>query len=76
MYTCPSRMTALKEVVNKFIKDTAVSSPKSKIGLAAFNTSVTTSKDLSENVENAETDLLQTVSKLKEIERASCRERV
>lgn len=58
-------MTALKEVVNKFIKDTAVSSPKSKIGLAAFNTSVTTSKDLSENVENAETDLLQTVSKLK-----------
>ena len=65
VYTCPSRMTALKEVVNKFIKDTAVSSPKSKIGLAAFNTSVTTSKDLSENVENAETDLLQTVSKLK-----------
>ena len=61
VYTCPSRMTALKEVVNKFIKDTAVSSPKSKIGLAAFNTSVTTSKDLSENVENAETDL----SKLK-----------
>lgn len=65
VYTCPSRMTALKEVVNKFIKDTAVSSPKSKIGLAAFNTSVTTLKDLSENVENAETDLLQTVSKLK-----------
>lgn len=58
-------MTALKEVVNKFIKDTAVSSPTSKIGLAAFNTRVTTSKDLSENVENAETDLLQTVSKLK-----------
>lgn len=65
VYTCPSRMTALKEVVNKFIKDTAVSSPTSKIGLAAFNTRVTTSKDLSENVENAETDLLQTVSKLK-----------
>ena len=65
VYTCPSRMTALKEVVNKFIKDTAVSSPTSKIGLAAFNTGVTTSKDLSENVENAETDLLQTVSKLK-----------
>lgn len=65
VYTCQSRMTALKEVVNKFIKDTAVSSPTSKIGLAAFNTEVTTSKDLSKNVKDAETDLLQTVSKLK-----------
>ena len=62
---CPSRMTALKEVVNKFIKDTAVSSPTSKIGLAAFNTRVITEKDLSKNVKDAETDLLQTVSKLK-----------
>lgn len=65
VYTCPSRMTALKEVVNKFIKDTAVSSPTSKIGLAAFNTRVITEKDLSKNVKDAETDLLQTVSKLK-----------
>ena len=65
VYTCPSRMTALKEVVNKFIKDTAVSSPTSKIGLAAFNTRVITEKDLSKNVKDVETDLLQTVSKLK-----------
>lgn len=64
VYTCPSRMTALKEVVNQFINNTDASSSKSNIGLVPFNTAVINSTDALLNVRNNKDTLIKNVSRL------------
>lgn len=64
IYEWPSRITALKEVVNQFIRNTATSSPKSNIGLAPFNTAVTNATETLLNVDKNKDTLIKNVSRL------------
>ena len=65
IYEWPSRITALKEVVNQFIRNTATSSSESNIGLAPFNTKVTTNATGTLlNVGTSKDDLIKKVSQL------------
>lgn len=64
IYEWPSRITALKEVVNQFIRNTATSSSESNIGLAPFNTGVTNATDKLLNVGKNKDDLIKKVSLL------------
>lgn len=64
VYTCPSRMTALKEVVNQFINNTAASSSESNIGLVPFNTAVTNVTDTLLKVGENKDTLIKNVSRL------------
>lgn len=65
IYEWPSRITALKEVVNQFILNTATSSSESNIGLAPFNTKVTTNATGTLlNVGTSKDDLIKKVSQL------------
>lgn len=64
IYEWPSRITALKEVVNQFIRDTAASSSESNIGLAPFNTVVTNATSTLLNVGTSKDDLIKNVSRL------------
>ena len=65
IYEWPSRITALKEVVNQFIRNTATSSSESNIGLAPFNTRVTTNATGTLlNVGTSKDDLIKKVSQL------------
>lgn len=64
VYTCPSRMTALKEVVNQFINNTAASSSESNIGLVPFNTDVTNVTDTLLKVGENKDTLIKNVSRL------------
>lgn len=65
IYEWPLRITALKEVVNQFIRNTATSSSESNIGLAPFNTKVTTNATGTLlNVGTSKDDLIKKVSQL------------
>ena len=64
IYEWPSRITALKEVVNQFIRNTATSSSESNIGLAPFNTDVTNATNTLLNVGTRKDDLIKNVSQL------------
>ena len=64
IYEWPSRITALKEVVNQFIRNTATSSPESNIGLAPFNTAVTNATETLLNVDKNKDALIKNVSRL------------
>lgn len=64
IYEWPSRITALKEVVNQFIRNTATSPPKSNIGLAPFNTAVTNATETLLNVDKNKDTLIKNVSRL------------
>lgn len=64
IYQWPSRITALKEVVNQFIRNTATSSPESNIGLAPFNTAVTNATETLLNVDKNKDTLIKNVSRL------------
>ena len=64
IYEWPSRITALKEVVNQFIRNTATSSPESNIGLAPFNTAVTNATNTLLNVDTNKNELIKNVSRL------------
>lgn len=64
IYEWPSRITALKEVVNQFIRNTATSSSKSNIGLAPFNTAVTNATETLLNVDKNKDALIKNVSRL------------
>lgn len=64
IYEWPSRITALKEVVNQFIRNTATSSPQSNIGLAPFNTAVTNATETLLNVDKNKDTLIKNVSQL------------
>lgn len=64
IYEWPSRITALKEVVNQFIRNTATSSPESNIGLAPFNTAVTNATETLLNVDKNKDTLIKNVSRL------------
>lgn len=65
IYEWPSRITALKEVVNQFIRNTATSSSESNIGLAPFNIKVTTNATGTLlNVGTSKDDLIKKVSQL------------
>ena len=60
----PSRITALKEVVNQFIRNTATSSPESNIGLAPFNIAVTNATNTLLNVDTNKNELIKNVGRL------------
>lgn len=64
IYEWPSRITALKEVVNQFIRNTATSSSESNIGLAPFNTAVTNATNTLLNVDTNKNELIKNVSRL------------
>lgn len=64
IYEWPSRITALKEVVNQFIRNTATSSSASNIGLAPFNTAVTNATETLLNVDKNKDALIKNVSRL------------
>lgn len=64
IYEWPSRITALKEVVNQFIRNTATSSPQSNIGLAPFNTAVTNATNTLLNVDTNKNELIKNVGRL------------
>lgn len=64
IYQWPSRITALKEVVNQFIRNTATSSSESNIGLAPFNTAVTNATETLLNVDKNKDTLIKNVSQL------------
>lgn len=64
IYEWPSRITALKEVVNQFIRNTATSSSESNIGLAPFNTAVTNATETLLNVDKNKDALIKNVSRL------------
>lgn len=64
IYEWPSRITALKEVVNQFIRNTATSSPRSNIGLAPFNTEVTNATNTLLNVDTNKNELIKNVGRL------------
>lgn len=64
IYEWPSRITALKEVVNQFIRNTATSSSESNIGLAPFNTTVTNATETLLNVDENKDALIKNVSRL------------
>ena len=58
IYQWPSRITALKEVVNQFIRNTATSSSESNIGLAPFNTAVTNATETLLNVDKKHSEIM------------------
>lgn len=64
IYEWPSRITALKEVVNQFIRNTATSSSESNIGLAPFNEEVTNATNTLLNVGTSKDTLIKNVSRL------------
>lgn len=64
IYEWPSRITALKEVVNQFIRNTATSSPESNIGLAPFNIAVTNATNTLLNVDTNKNELIKNVGRL------------
>lgn len=68
IYEWPSRITALKEVVNQFIRNTATSSSESNIGLAPFNTAVTNATETLLNVDKNKDALIKNVSRLSVID--------
>lgn len=71
IYEWPSRITALKEVVNQFIRNTATSSSESNIGLAPFNTAVTNATETLLNVDKNKDALIKNVSRLSVIDGTS-----
>lgn len=71
IYEWPSRITALKEVVNQFIRNTATSSSASNIGLAPFNTAVTNATETLLNVDKNKDALIKNVSRLSVIDGTS-----
>ena len=71
IYEWPSRITALKEVVNQFIRNTATSSSESNIGLAPFNTAVKNATETLLNVDKNKDTLIKNVSRLSVIDGTS-----
>lgn len=71
IYEWPSGITALKEVVNQFIRNTATSSSESNIGLAPFNTAVTNATETLLNVDKNKDALIKNVSRLSVIDGTS-----
>lgn len=63
IYTLDSRLNGLKEAANAFIASTATSSPKSRIGLATFNSSGHLEQELTE-VGSSKDSLIKTTDSI------------